>query len=229
MRTAICCSGTGRSINHTIDNLKKNLFNCFDNKKIIIYLTKTDNIEFVKSYFDGISNIEFLIYEENPIDISQMIFVDNWPPSTKPDLEKGRQIYAQMIKSRYILAQKFKDIKDEYDCAIFSRLDVIYEKPVSSFVNKDELNDNTVIIPNFHHHSGINDRFCLSTKNGLIDYLSLYSHFKDMIDSNHVFCAEKTLLNYLKNRNKKILLKDIKFCRVRKNGVIHEGSFSRLR
>jgi len=220
MRTAICCAGTGRCIDYTIENLQENLF-YDDSVDVYLYLTKENNTNYVKEKFLNISNINIFINKEDHIPIDNIKFQYNWPPSIQTDYNKGRQIYVQMLRSRYILGQLINLNSVKYDRVLFSRIDVVYEKPIFNILDTLDIDDETIYVPNFHHWGGINDRFAYSTHSGMVDYFNLYKHMDKLINNNHIFHAESTLKEYMEDINKIVKQCAVRFCRIR-NGELHD-------
>ena len=222
MKTAICLSGTGRAIKHTIQNLTENVLTCFSDCDVILYLTKSDISDNVLGEFSHIKNLFAHVEQEEDIDISNMKFLENWPPSIPNDLEKGRQIFARMLKSRLTLRDLMIN-KGDFDRVIFSRIDVIYEKSLSSSIKDLELSDDTVYVPDFHNWlGGVNDRFAVSTQAGMSKYLSVYEKIDDYISENHTFHAENTLKYHLENVGLKVKRHKVNFARIR-NGKQHDS------
>jgi|TARA_R100000995_G_C3478492_1_gene122430 hypothetical protein len=229
MNTAICLAGTGRQIDYTFENLKEYLIEDIENSDTIVYITKTDDYCKVKSLFESLDNTYTHVVQEQPIDISRFTFRPNWPPSTPNNLELGRQIYLQMIKSRSylntLIDRHEKDLCKKYDRVIFSRMDVVYEKPVYDLVKDLELRSDLVWIPSFHnwhyYESGYNDRFVVSNREGAWKYFSLYDHAEEYAGHGHPFRAEATLKYHLGGRKMDVRHFDIRFARYR-NGQQHD-------
>lgn len=223
MKTAILAACTGRSIEYTIENLTKNLFNCFEDRDIFIYLKETTETEKVLEKFKDLESVNFLVQKEDDLDISNYKFQNMWPPSNAPDYEKGRKIYINMIQSRKVLSDMLINSKNNYERCIFSRLDVVYEKSLSEIVSDLEIKDDTVYIPNFHNYGGLNDRFSISSKKGMVDYLCLYDSLLKMTEEGHEIHAETTLLKFLtEEKKKKIVHIPVRFARIR-NGEVHDS------
>mgnify|MGYP003655780438 FL=1 len=222
MKTAICLSGTGRSIKYTIENLTDNVLTCFNNCDIILYLTESDIVDSVLKHFSHIDNIYVHIEKEDPIDISNMQFFSNWPPSIPNNLQKGRQIFVQMLKSRL----KLRDLmlnQGSYDRVVFSRIDVVYQEPLSISIGSLDLDDDTIYVPNFHNWlGGINDRFAVSTQAGMSKYLSLYENLSLYVNQGHLLQAENTLKHHLAHEGLDVKHHNVRFSRIR-NGKQHDS------
>jgi len=128
MNTAICFTGTGREIEHTFDNLRENVIDPFDNRDVIVYITDTPKAKETEKYFQTLDDVYINVVKEEPLDISKYNFLNNWPPSQERfGLDRARQIYLQMLKSRSYMNDLIDQIDKKYDRVIFSRMDVIYK------------------------------------------------------------------------------------------------------
>ena len=143
MKTAICIAGTARQIDHTFDNLRKHLVEDVENSDTIVYIAENSESDKGRLLFEKLENTCVHVVEEEPIDISPFRFYDQWPPSQKTNYELGRQIFIKMLKSRShmntLIDQNEKRLNKKYDRVIFSRMDVIYEKPVYNLIKDLEL------------------------------------------------------------------------------------------
>ena len=53
MKTAICISGIGRSIQHTFDNLRDKLIGSFENPTVFVYVGKSKNSDIAIEMFNS--------------------------------------------------------------------------------------------------------------------------------------------------------------------------------
>ena len=220
-KTALCFACTGRAIEYTFDNIKENLIDCVDNHDIILYLTKGKFSDAAKAKFENENVVNCRIVEEEPIDISSYYFRPAWPPEFVGNLEPGRQIYAQMIKSRSVLNDMIDETKIDYDRIIFSRLDVLYDQPYKK--EFDDLDLNFINIPDFHNWGGYNDRFAISNRNNMRKYFSLYDHIDGYSREGAILHAETNLKLHLDRQGARIKHFPIRFTRVRKGGKLQES------
>ena len=224
MKTAICIFGTGRCIDHTFDNLKANVIGAFDERDVYVYIAKGPHSDKTRKLFESLGNTFIKVVEEEPLDLSNYSFLPNWPPTTsvhgRVSLDKGRQVYLQMIKSRSVMNDWLDQSGKEYDQVIFSRMDVIYEEPVSK--NIDGLDLSKIWIPHFHHWlGGYNDRFAVSNREGMRQYFSVYDGVIKYVDEGHILHAESTLKHHLEAVGSNVGIFKIGFSRIR-NGKPHD-------
>tara|TARA_Y100000034_G_scaffold89591_1_gene107844 strand:+ start:2183 stop:2893 length:711 start_codon:yes stop_codon:yes gene_type:complete len=226
MNTAICFIGTGREIYHTFDNLRENVIDPFDNRDVIVYITDTPKAKETEKYFQTLDDVYINVVKEEPLDISKYNFLHNWPPSQERfGLDRARQIYLQMLKSRSYMNNLIDQIDKKYDRVIFSRMDVIYKKPIKESVDKLDLSK--LWLPHFHNWTGgFNDRFAVSSRENMYKYFSLYDYIDDYAEMKMYFCAENTLKFHLLNNELDIGIFNIHFSRIR-NGELHE-TFEKL-
>jgi len=236
MKTAICLAGTGRQIDYTFDNLKEYLIQDIKNSDIIVYITKNDNSDKARLCFEKLENTYIHIVEETPIDITPFKFQYKWPPNPAMNHALGRQIYLQMLKSRlhinYLIDHTEEITNKKYDRVIFSRMDVVYEKPVYDLIKDLELLSNLVWVPSFHNWGGSNDRFAVSNREGMEKYFSLYKHVEKYCQQGHMLHAESTLKHHLNNMEMDTRRFDIRFARYRHgeqhddfNAIATQGDF----
>lgn len=220
MKTAICIIGTGRCIDHTFDNLKTKVIDAFEDRDVIVYITKGDHSEKTAKIFSALDNVFIHIIKEQPLEITNYSFLENWPPAIPNDLNKGRQVYLQMIKSRSIMNDLIDQTGSKYDRIIFSRMDVIYQESLKESVEALDLS--RVWIPHFHHWiGGYNDRFAISDREGMRKYLSLYDYAGNYAEEGHIFHAESTLRHHLLRLGVDVGIFKVRFSRIR-NGKPHD-------
>ena len=226
MNTAICFIGTGREIEHTFDNLRENVIDPFDNRDVIVYITDTPKAKETEKYFQTLDDVYINVVKEEPLDISKYNFLNNWPPSQERfGLDRARQIYLQMLKSRSYMNKLIDQRETKYDRVIFSRMDGIYEKPIRESIDKLDLSK--LWLPHFHHWTGgYNDRFAVSSRENMHHYFSLGDYIDIYAEVQHTLCAENTLKFHLDNNNMDIGIFKLYFSRIR-NGKLHE-TFEKL-
>jgi hypothetical protein len=110
--------------------------------------------------------------------------------------------------------EKEKKENFKYDYVLRCRMDVLYTSPVP----QTEFKKDRIYIPNFHHHGGINDRFCLAPAELIDNYMNII----DMYFDNPSICthAETFLMRCLLAQDTPIELIDLRFNRVREDGSI---------
>jgi len=208
MKTALCLIGTGRSIEYTFNNLKNFLIDDIESD-VIVYLTKNKKSPIAEEYFNTLDDVNINVIEETPLDESAYQFLGGWPAPTTT-----REIYLQMLKSRSYLNTLIEETNQEYDRVIFSRMDVIYEKPVNDIIK--DLDLSKTWIPEFHNWlGGYNDRFAVSNQENMFNYFSVYDNIDKYASEGHALHAESTLKYHLNKMNIPVEKFDIKFSRVR--------------
>ena len=220
MRTAICFTGTCRSLDHTYQNICEFLIDPIDNCDIFAFVPKTPHINNALQLLNN-TNLKKIVFEkEGAIDETGLSFVPGWPPKTTTT-----QIYLKMVQSR----KKINDMLTsyevynnfQYDRVIFSRLDVKYYTNVSQELENHKLDN--LLIPDFHNTfggviDGYNDRFAVGDRKVMSSYLNLYDSVGKYSSLGGKFQAETFLKWHLKNNGifpRKI---PIRFGRVRSSG-----------
>ena len=72
MKTAICISGIGRSIDYTFDNLKNNLIDCWNDRDIFYVLGKSEYSDKVIKLFEKVERCNLKLYDQKDIDIGNI-------------------------------------------------------------------------------------------------------------------------------------------------------------
>jgi hypothetical protein len=220
-KTALCFACTGRSIEYTFDNIKENLIDRIDNHDIFLYLTKGKFSDSALKKFEKENVVNFRVVDEVPIDLTPYTFRPDWPPAFIGNLEPGRQVYLQMIKSRSMLNDMIDETGNDYDRVIFSRLDVLYDEPFKK--EFDDFDLDFINIPDFHNWGGYNDRFAISNRNNMRKYFSLFDRIDEYSKEGVVLHAETNLKLHLDRQGAKINYFPIRFIRVRGGGELHES------
>jgi len=128
----------------------------------------------------------------------------------------GKQAYLQQLnglKQVNLMRKKHeKQYNIKYDFIVRCRMDVRYTTNLPEL----EYQKDRLYIPDFHHHGGVNDRFCI----GSPELIDNYMNALDIYHQNPSICthAESFLLHCLQINNTPIELIKLKFNRVRENG-----------
>ena len=206
-RVAICFSGEPRALNHTHENIRNFLDSNFGNYDIFGYIPFCSTSMQLEEYFP-----EAMVRME----MDQYIADNQIPDRNRFPPHSGKQAYLQQINGWKQSNQMRKDKEDlqgfKYDYVVRCRMDVKYTTAMPQL----EVQSGILYIPNFHHHGGINDRFCLAdgeTINKYMDIINLY--YKNPSICTH---AETFLLNCLRQQNSSVEFVDLRFNRVRENG-----------
>ena len=228
MNTAICFAGTGRAIEHTFENLRKNVIEPFEHRDLIVYIVYSHKAKEVKRYFESACNAYVHVVKEDLLPVDQYNLVEGFK-HTLIDRhgQGGPQIFFNMLKSRSYLNSLIGKTKQKYDRVIFSRMDVKYERPIKEIV--DRLDLSKLWLPNFHHWcEGYNDRFAVSSRENMSHYFSIYDHMDIYSKEGHRFAAEPTLKYHLDKKGVDIGIFELYFSRVRNGGLSHE-SFEQIK
>lgn len=197
MKTAICISGIGRSLNHVFDNLKNNLIDCWDDRDVFYVLGEGEYSDKAIELFGKISNCNLKLYHQNDIDIGNlsMRHLD-----LNKDSKPTPQSISKFMDKRVELGKMLEYSDKKYNRVIISRDDVLYSRPViDDVINLDLSKMN---IPNWGHHlGGYNDRFSVSNLENQKIYLNAWKHFKEVSDF-HVESFYKYYLDKYLGRNK---------------------------
>ena len=232
MKTAICFTGTGRSLEHTHLNLKENLIDCFSDSDVFILVAENPHSSKVLEAFKGCSRVKYIEIEEEPEpDISGLRFRPQWPASAL----SSREVYIKMIESRKrigdIISKYESDNNFVYDRVIFSRLDVVYFDKVCKIV--EELDMSALHVPDFHNEfggaiNGFNDRFAVGNRKDMDIYFKVPNSLIPFVSIGGHVHAE-TLLKWHMNVNKvKVLKAPIRFTRVRPDGKEEDRRIEKL-
>jgi len=207
MKVAICFSGEPRSLNYTHENIRQFLDDSFENYDIFGFIPFCGTSGQLKEYFpESIIEMEM----DKHIDDSKI------PDANRFPVHSGKQAYLQQINGWKManLMRKKKEKEDNfsYDYVVRCRMDVKYTTKMPNL----DLKKGKLYIPDFHHHTGINDRFCIGSGEIIDNYMNII----DLYHKNPSICthAESFLLHCLKIQKTPIELISLKFNRVRENG-----------
>lgn len=220
MKTAVCFTGTGRSLEHTYDNICKMLLDPLGDCDVFAFIPKTSHASKSISLLENNNLKKLVIEEESPISEEGLKFFPNWPPPTTTT-----QIYLKMIQSRKKINEMLSSYESynefEYDRVIFSRLDVVYYTNVSEILENYSLQK--LMIPDFHNTfggniDGYNDRFAVGNRQLMSCYLDLYDSIKPHAAAGGMFQAEYFLKSHLLAHGIQPRKIPVRFGRIRENG-----------
>ena len=221
LKNLIIFTGTGRSIDYTFNNIKKNIIESLSESDIIILLSDNPYASKVQKYFSNLPQVKKIIVEkEVEQDISNILFRPNWPSKTS-----SRQIYIKMISQRKrcnnIIDLYEKENNVVYERVIFSRLDVKYFSQLSPYIKN--LDNKNLYIPDFHNTfggaiDGYNDRFVIANRQDIKTYFNVPDSIERYNLSGGQISAESLLKWHLVTNG--ITAKKIpyRFTRVRSDG-----------
>jgi len=221
MKTAICFTGTGRSLKYTAENLKKYLIDAHKDCDIFAHTTLSEYHQELQDFFSSVDTKVFLIEQDKEIPTDNLKWQANWPTGPHSGA-RPKQTYLNMLLSRNKLGLELKKHSKEnnikYDKIIFSRLDVKYYNDIDKNLDLKKIS-----VPDFHNFdmvqgAGCNDRFAISSFENMMVYFSLFEKVNDYCQKGHRLHAESTLRYHLNLNSIKIEKKHIRFGRVRPNG-----------
>jgi len=220
MKTAICFTGTGRSLDHTWENIQQQLIEPHENCDIFAHLTPTKYAHKLYKHFDYKEIVEVRVEEDLHFNVEGLRWQHMWPMGPHSG-DAPQQTYLNMLYSRKrcgeILAEYSQKNDVKYDKVIFSRLDVEYYNPLP------EMELENICVPDFHHFThlqgtGCNDRFAASNYDNMITYFKLFEHIPQFLAAHGRLHAESFLGWHLMNSGMNIHKYPIRFTRLRPDG-----------
>jgi len=222
MKTAVCFTGTARSLEYTYRNIQEKIIEPIGDCDVFLYIAENPHSDKVHKYFE-IPQVKLIKIEKEPeYEINNYRFRPLWP---SPKSISSRQIYIKMVKSREIcndlLAQYEKDNNFTYDRVIFSRLDVKYFDSISYFL--DSLDLDHIHIPDFHNTfgnviDGYNDRFAIGNRENMDKYFTVLKNIDEFLQQGGLVHAETLLKWHLDHSSVKVNKIPFRFSRVRPDG-----------
>jgi hypothetical protein len=235
MKIAIGFFGITRSLKYTIDSIKNNIFNILikNNIEYDVYmhtynLTNYKNIRTKENINDeDIDNEEYKLLQPDFVeidiqeDIKQKInlfqyrtFNDPWNTNYN---SVDNFILGQYSKQK--LTNMIKKQNFNYDYVLFMRPDCLYlESFKIDFFNL--VNDNSIIIPNFHLFGSynFNDRFCITNMNTYNIYGCIFDNLLE-ISKNNPLHSETVIGKIIFENKINVIRVKFNFSRVRFNGL----------
>ncbi len=239
MKVAFCFWGLTRSLKYTIENIKEKIFNSFDKQNIEYDI-------FLHTYFfDGLYNNKtckdlVLDFEEYKLLNPDYFKIDNQDiikkqidfslyetPNRSSKIALPHRSHINFILAMYSKLQIVKLInesKNKYNYIIFLRPDV---KFLNNFNLKWFLlsNEDKILIPNFAHHSGYNDKFFIGNHEQGLVYGSAFNYLHEY--SRSIRLKPEAFIKYVIDKkcrlnNKRTYVKfiNLKFQRIRANGKV---------
>ena len=220
MKTAICFTGTCRSLQYTHENIKEYLIDSVEDSDIFMVIADNPSAYKAKEFFNIPSVKKIVIVPEPEYNINNLQFREEWPPPTTT-----KQIYYKMIKARQycneILSSYEKEQEEPYERIIFSRLDVKYFANVGDVLKNTNINN--ICIPDFHNTfggviNGYNDRFASGTRDNMAVYFNLPDSATPFVNSGGRITAETLLKWHMEHHDIQIEKASVRFTRVRPDG-----------
>ena len=206
-KVAICFSGEPRSLNYTHKSIKDFLDKNFGDYDVYGYIPFCSTSEQLKEYFPNATIT---------MAMDQHIYDNKIPNNNRFPPHSGKQAYLQQIngwkQANLMRKSSEKSENFQYDFVVRCRMDVRYTSQLPEIHPQKHM----LYIPNFHHHGGINDRFCIGGPEVIDNYMNII----DLYHENPSICthAESFLLHCLRQKNTPIEFIDLRFNRIREDG-----------
>lgn len=242
MKIAIGFFGITRSLRNTINSIKENIFNVFEENNIEYdifmhtYFLKNYKNERTMEKNDNVDNEEYKLLSpkylkiDNQDDIIEKLNLTSYRKFPDPWNTNYNSVnfYILGCYSKYKLTTMIEENENNYDCIIFIRPDCLYlHKFEIDYLNL--INNNTIVIPNFHLFGKfkINDRFAITSKETYKIYGKVFLELLEL--SKKMKLHSETILGLILTKNSININKiDFKFARVRCNGKIEKGDLKFL-
>jgi hypothetical protein len=232
MRTAICFTGTGRSIQYTHNNIKKMLVETIEDCDAFFLIPENTYEKNVEKYMHLPQTKRFVVEPEADYNVDDyswgVHYTRNYP--SQSSRYTSYEIYLKMIHARErcndILAEYEQSNNMSYDRVIFSRLDVRYFDSVADRIEGLDLE--SLYVPDFHNTfggviDGCNDRFAVSNRKNMDIYFSIPRDIHTFCASGRGITAETVMKWHLLYNGVDIKRIPVRFCRVRSDGREHDG------
>lgn len=218
MKTAVCMSGQCRSLNQIHPNIRQNLLDQIDDYDLFMYVPKDDH----SLDANLLSPTVLKIVEDRHIDEGLLVNGLNCRFKT------GVQAYLQQLHALKscnqlkLAYQKENDI--HYDCVIRCRPDIFFMSPVPKLENLDL---NSIYLPDFHHFDGCNDRFAVGNSKNMTIYFNKIDCIHEYVHDYYVnekipLSAEMFTIIHLRTHNIPTDILPIRFNRVRAHGMTND-------
>jgi hypothetical protein len=230
MKTAICFTGTGRSLEHTHKNIKKFLIDSHEQCDVFAHISATKHLGKVHQYFDFDEIANMAIEPDLDFDIDGLRWFPEWPAGLYSG-PKPRQTYLNNLYARKRCGEILIDYcqKNEvtYDKVIHSRLDVEYY----NFLDNIDLN--AICVPDFHNFphlqgTGCNDRLAVGNLENMKTYFDAYDRVREYVSAGGLLHAESFLGWHLISSQLEVKKYPIRFTRVRPNGFRQDERLKEL-
>lgn len=233
MKIAIGFFGITRSLKYTINSIKQNIFNVFEEKNIeydifmhTYFLNSYGNKRALEGKTDIIDNEEYKLLSpkylkiDDQDDIKKKLDLTSYRKFPDPWKTKYQSVDFFILGSysKYMLTNMIENVEENYDYILFVRPDCIYRNKLK-LEYLDLVNSNTIVIPDFHLIKKINDRFAITNKKTYKIYGKIFLQL--LHQSKKRPLHSETILGIIL-RNNKIHVKNVgfRFARVRCNGSI---------
>lgn len=234
-RVAVCFFGLTRSLDYTLDSIKKNILSPLEQSNIEYdIILHSYNLKSIKSKRSGENN-KLNTQEWNKLNPDYVkidnqdefdksynyeyikSFGDAWDTNFENTINLIRQLNS--LKNVWKLAETSKSTYDSYlfirpDLKYTTKLDINQVKEASTQIN-------SIYIPTWHNWDGVNDRMALGCYNTIKIYANRLDNISDYLETTkNPLHAEKFLKFLLNKYNIEIKELNLIGKRVRSNGKI---------
>lgn len=215
-KIAVCFFGLTRSLKHTIDSIKKNIFHPLQKNNINydIYLHTYDlkYLKLKRSAEDSkLDTNEWKLLKPDYLQIDNQDKFDgsfNYEEIFKygdfwdTKFENTKNLIRQLnsIQKLWSLIEKNKK---KYDAYLFLRPDLKYVKPINIDNIKSVISDsNLILTPIWHKSGGLNDRLALGKYNSMKLYANRIDKVKDYLKKSNKPLHAESFLKYIIDTSK---------------------------
>lgn len=241
MRIALCFWGICRSTSWTIDSIKSCIFQPLEESGIqfdvyihtyVLYRPYTNpraeefSLQLRNTDWKllGVKEGNYMTENQDRVDLDLQLLKyrsqgNPWPEDKGSFITLDNHVRALWSLNQVTSLWKNSEIK--YDAIVYLRPDVQYIRPISiDWINK--IQPDTIYIPNFHIHTGCNDRFAIGSPSVMEIYGRRF-HGALQYSKHMKLHSEQYLAYTLQNTNIRIEYIPFRFKRVRANGEICEA------
>jgi hypothetical protein len=240
MRVAICFWGICRSTDYTIESIENNIFSPLRNSGVE-YDTFVHTYTLYAPYENRrageygiqLKNTLWKLLKPTCVNVDHQASIDarlhyeDYRRMGDPwgeDSDTTWQTFNNHIRALWSLKEVtrlWEASSNIYDAIVYVRPDVRFSVPLNIewliFVEK-----NSIVIPNFQLINGVNDRFAIALPGPAKVYGKRFDGALEYSKS-HQLHSETYLSDVLMGANIKVRPVYFPFCRIRANGVIHQG------
>jgi len=234
MRIAVCFFGLIRNITYTLPSIDENLLSPLRAQNYVDVFVHTFTHEVYNNPRANELNVS--LNREDFLRLKPRLFeveVQGVADKEMQRLFAGSSLIYQcstlknFVRQKYSMHKVFQLVtyaeqvdKLQYDVIVAARPDTMIASKV--FVPSSismNMSRKMIAIPNTHQNEGINDRFAIGTRTGMIDYLQQYtSLFKK--GGFHQSTTEEFVCNHIASRRVRVMVIGMCIIRVRANGKV---------
>ena len=168
LRTAVCVSGSCRSLDQTAQSIKDNVLKQLFHYDLFMYVPEDDYSHLAQRLDPTVLEVA----PDQPIDEAGLVHGKNCR------LKTGVQSYLQQLyglkRCNSLRCEYEAQHEIVYDCVIRCRPDLMFLSPLQKV---ETLDLRYLYVPDFHHFDGLNDRFALGRPTYMNRYLNKLDYF----------------------------------------------------